>query len=93
MPYGRTSTRVTTVRFKFTPISTPLYDPVRNTYVHSWTPVYREAMGLKVPIAKMFSLLTHMPNFYIVKGVTVFGCFPRFLALLQVLYFFVCGVD
>ena len=26
-----------------------------------------------------------MLNVYIVKGVTVFGCFPRFLALLQVL--------
>ena len=40
-------------------------------------------MGLKVSIAKMFSHLTHTPNVYVVEGVTVFGCFPRFLALLQ----------
>ena len=33
-----------------------------------------------------------MPNVYIVKGETVFSCFPRFLTLLQVLSFFVCGV-
>ena len=62
-------------------------------YVHSWTPVYREATGLQVSIAKMLSLLMRTPNVFIVEGVTVFGCFPRFLALLQVLYFFVCGVD
>ena len=41
----------------------------------------------------MFSLLTHMPNVYIVEGVTVFGCFLRFFALLQVSHSFVCGVD
>ena len=40
----------------------------------------------------------HAERVYVVEGVAVFDCFPRFLALLRVLflrvlYFFVCGVD
>ena len=39
--------------------------------------------------AKMFSLYTCTPNVYVVKGVTVYDCLPRVLALLRVLHFFV----
>ena len=39
----------------------------------------------------MTALTIHLV--YIIESVTAFRCFLRFLVLLRVLYFFVCGVD